>query len=301
MKVNNLYLNDAEFRTAIMQRLGIHVFHDSPNCPNCDKKLDQYGYHALTCKRSGEKVRRHNSVRDNIFNQARNSHLNPVLEKANLIIDSNERPADVCIPKPGTNEDIWIDVAVIDSRQPTYLKHSLSNKNYAIEAYTKKKHEKYDHHVQKWNNDQNNRKAIFTPVVADSFGAWSQDSMDVFDFILKRDPERNEVPYSIRRNLFFSKLSMSIQRSNARSILNKQQQLKEFNFSYRNDNYIFNNLIKNSPIKSNIKKLAPKSDCFNLAKKVRNILMKDPSSLKIIPRRNIINPNDSFIEQFIKK
>ena len=68
-------------------------------------------------------------------------------------------------------------------------------------------------------------------MIADSFGAWSQNSIDVFDFILKRDPERNEVSYSIRKNFLFSKLSISIQRNNARSILNKQQQLKDFNIS----------------------------------------------------------------------
>jgi len=77
IKVNNLYLNDAEFRVAILQRLGIPLFPDSSLCPNCDKELDPFGYHALTCKRSGEKVRRHNSTRDIIHNQARNSQLNP--------------------------------------------------------------------------------------------------------------------------------------------------------------------------------------------------------------------------------
>jgi len=115
---------------------------NSPQCPNCDMKLDQYGYHALTCKRSGEKVRRHNSIRDIIFNQARNSHLNPVSEKVNLIIGSKERPADVYIPD-ASNEDYWIDVAVTDPRQPAYFKHSLSKKNYAIDTYATKKHEKY--------------------------------------------------------------------------------------------------------------------------------------------------------------
>ncbi len=78
-------------------------------------------------------------------------------------------------------------------------------------------------------------------MIADSFGAWSQDSIDVFDLILKRAPERNEISYSIRKLFLYSKLSISIQRNNARSILNKQQQIKDFNISYRNDNYEYNN------------------------------------------------------------
>jgi hypothetical protein len=247
IKVNNLYLNDAEFRVAILQRLGIPLFPISSDCPNCDKSLDPFGYHALTCKRSGEKVRRHNSIRDIIHNQARNSQLNPLIEKPHLIIGSKERPADIFIPD-ASNEDYWIDVAITDPRQPAYFKKSLSNKNAAIDAYAQKKHEKYDHHVLKWNNDQINRKAKFIPVIADSFGAWSKDSIDVFDLILKRAPERNEISYSIRKNFLYSKLSISIQRNNARSILNKQQQIKNFNIYYRNDNYEYNNL-NNSPSK----------------------------------------------------
>jgi len=159
----------------------------------------------------------------------------------------------------------------------------------------------YDHHVLKWNNDQINRKAKFIPMIADSFGAWSQNSIDVFDFILKRDPERNEVSYSIRKNFLFSKLSISIQRNNARSILNKQQQLKDFNISYRNDNFNFNNLV-NTPIKSNIKKsVVPKNQSsINIANNIRNFLVPNNSLLKTRPKRSIINPVDSFIEKFIK-
>jgi hypothetical protein len=91
-------------------------------------------------------------------------------------------------------------------------------------------------------------------VIADSFGAWSQDSVDVFDLILKRAPERNEISYSIRKLFLYSKLSISIQRNNARSILNKQQQIKDFNISYRNDNYEYNNLNNSPGLINNIRK-----------------------------------------------
>ena len=271
IKVNNLYLNDAEFRVAILQRLGIPLFPTLSKCPNCDKDLDQFGYHALTCKRSGEKVRRHNSVRDIIHNQARNSQLNPLIEKPHLIVGSKERPADIFIPD-ASNEDYWIDVAVTDPRQPAYFKNSLLNKNAAIDAYAQKKHEKYDHHVLKWNNDQINRKAKFIPVIADSFGAWSQDSIDVFDLILKRAPERNELSYFIRKNFLYSKLSISIQRNNARSILNKQQQLKDFNISYRNDNYTYNNIINTPP--SGVQQKS-KGSLINLTSNIRRNLVQN--------------------------
>ena len=107
--------------------------------------------------------------------------------------------------------------------------------------------------------------------------------------------------YSIRKNFLFSKLSISIQRNNARSILNKQQQLKDFNFSYRNDNFNFNNLV-NTPIKSNIKKsVVPKNmSSINIANNIRNFLVPNNSLLKTRPKRSIINPVDSFIEKFIK-
>ena len=139
------------------------------------------------------------------------------------------------------------------------------------------------------------------PVVADSFGAWSKESTDVFDSILKRDPERNELSFSLRKNFLYSKLSMSIQRSNARSILNKQQQLKNFNFSHRNDNYTPKSSNRSSPTKCNLKK-SSNSNPINpnksliLANKVRNFLISNNPNAKIRSRRN---PYDSFIEKFI--
>lgn len=102
--------------------------------------------------------------------------------------------------------------------------------------------------MKKWNESQDVKKARFVPVIADSFGNWSQGSVELFDIILKRDPERNELSYPIRKNFLFSKLSISIQRNNARSILTLFQSLDEPNFLYRNDNFAINNSAKSTLI-----------------------------------------------------
>lgn len=168
--------------------------------------LDNYGYHALTCKKLGEKVRRHDAIKNIINSHAMNSRMNPVLEKPNLDIYnekekvSKKRPADIFLLNVSLNENFWIDVAVTDPRQPLFFDKSLANPNHAVDAYTQTKH---DNCLQNWNNENEGiRKARFVPVVADAFGNWSKGAVDLFDIILKRDPERSEISYPIRKNFF---------------------------------------------------------------------------------------------------
>lgn len=70
----------------------------------------------------------------------------------------------------------------------------------------------------------------------------------------------------------YSKLSISIQRNNARSILNKQQQLKDFNISYRNDNYTYNNIINTPP--SGVQQKS-KGSLINLTSNIRRNLVQN--------------------------
>ena len=78
-------------------------------------------------------------------------------------------------------------------------------------------------------------------MVVDSFGAWDKESVDIINLIAQNDAERNEVSFSIRKNLIYQKLSISLQKSNARTILTQQRMLKNFNNNLTqedNQNYV---------------------------------------------------------------
>jgi hypothetical protein len=236
LKYQGLYLEDAEFIVAIKQRLGVSLFQNSPKCSSCQKELDEDGYHALTCKKKSETTRRHNAVRNILSNQCSFAGLNPVKEKPRLVANSKMRPADIFLPKASQDCDLWIDVAVTDPRRPNMKSKSILKPGSAAEEYSKLKHHKYDHLVPK--------ETKFVPVVVETFGAFAEEAHDIINLIVRKDAERNEIAYSIRKSLLYSKLSISLQKSNARSILEKQRMHKNYNNN--------NNMIKedNQNIKS---------------------------------------------------
>ena len=62
-----LHLQPSEFQVAIKWWLGLDTSGDSI-CPLCPGKvLDPLGHHALTCKRGGDVVTRHNKLRDTLI------------------------------------------------------------------------------------------------------------------------------------------------------------------------------------------------------------------------------------------
>ena len=50
------------FRTAVARLLGQPVYSNSAPCPLCEQNMDVFGDHALCCKKSGDRITRHNRL-----------------------------------------------------------------------------------------------------------------------------------------------------------------------------------------------------------------------------------------------
>ena len=103
------------FRTAVARLLGQPVFSSSAPCPLCEQKMDLYGDH-LCCKKSGDRITRHNNVRNLVFKLADTGLLAPELEKLGILgptDKSRRRPGDVSIKHWSLHRGLAIDVAVI--------------------------------------------------------------------------------------------------------------------------------------------------------------------------------------------
>ena len=75
-----LHLQPSEFQVAIKWWLGLDTSGGSI-CPLCPGKvLDPLGHHALTCKRGGDVVTRHNKLRDTLTETCRRAHLSVKVE-----------------------------------------------------------------------------------------------------------------------------------------------------------------------------------------------------------------------------
>lgn len=112
-------LSSQEFRFFLIHRLGLRaLFEVGQPCPCCHTLMDAEGYHALTCRTGGSLTRRHNAIRNIVYQACRKAAWNPALE---VSVTGGTRalvPADVYVPKDilGT-QALAIDITVVNPLQ----------------------------------------------------------------------------------------------------------------------------------------------------------------------------------------
>ena len=91
-------------------------------CPICQVVADPLGDHQVGCEGNGDRIHRHDSVRDALFSAAQTAALAPRKEVPSLIPGTSSRPADVYISNWMRGQPAALDVHVISTLQQLTLK-----------------------------------------------------------------------------------------------------------------------------------------------------------------------------------
>ncbi|MGZ6209896.1 MAG: reverse transcriptase domain-containing protein, partial [Syntrophales bacterium] len=137
-------LTPHEFRTFLLHRLGVPtLFEEDKPCPLCATPMDSAGYHAATCHSGPSLNRRHNTVRNSIYQLCRGAAWNPSLEKELVAEGRRIIPGDVFIPKDiAHTQAIAIDVTITHPLQNPTVAAAANRGGYAAEVAENKKIEK---------------------------------------------------------------------------------------------------------------------------------------------------------------
>ena len=112
-----LHLKPKEFTVAVKYRLGMRVYSAAGPCIACGRDSDEYGDHSIGCSHEGERIYRHNVIRDAIHETAKQASLAPAKEQSALLPGSQAKPADVYIPGWANGRDAALDVSVVSPLQ----------------------------------------------------------------------------------------------------------------------------------------------------------------------------------------
>jgi hypothetical protein len=216
-----LKLSQNEWSTAVGYRLGVNFLSSSKKCKanGCTRLMDVQAFHALRCGTEGDRLKRHNNLRNFFFKECQKAMMSPVLEPTNLLRNCGARPADWGIPDFRPGKFMAYDVAVTDPTQDAFVKYSSDTRAYAAETYAATaKEAKYSDALLK------DDSILFTPVIAETFGAWNSKAVvffnDLSSWLSSRDPSLLKSDISSR---LYQKASVIIQRANARMILSRIQ------------------------------------------------------------------------------
>ena len=139
--------------------------------------MDIYGDHSVCCSKTGDRITRHNRLRNLIFKIADIGLLSPEMEKLGLLGEtdrSRRRPGDVSIKNWTLRRGLAIDVAVICPVAPSHLNTPEPCESYALHQKTERYapafvHSDYD----------------FAPVVFETSGAVNKEGESVLKQLVR--------------------------------------------------------------------------------------------------------------------
>ena len=210
----NLLLHPSEFVAALRYRLGHPVFASDGACPACGQPSDQLGDHALNCAWQGERIARHNSLRDTLHSTAVKAALGPTREGQYLLPGEGGKPADIFIPRHAGGKDAALDVTVINPLQAATVAQAAESPGYALTVAHKRK-------VDKSWQACHQQGIVFLPLAVESLGAWHTSAIAEVKKLgscLARHTGEDE---TITTMHLFQQLSIALQKGNAALLNNR--------------------------------------------------------------------------------
>ena len=171
-KVLGLHLRRREFITAVKYRLGAPIFQEEGECPvpRCKAVNDVFGDHAISCGYGGERIAKHNHVRDAFYQTAVQASLGPSREPDGLLPGSDERPADLFIPFWHKGKDAAIDFTVVNPLQAALVtKVAAEGKAGVLKAHNDK--------IRKYFTRCEAEGIAFLPIAVDTFGGFHEEGL----------------------------------------------------------------------------------------------------------------------------
>ena len=203
-----LLLKPSEFVAAMRYRLGHPIFSSDGPCLACKQPSDRLGDHAMNCAWQGERIARHNWLRDELYNTAAAACLGPTREGRALLPGEGGKPADVFIPHWAQGKDAALDVTVVNPLQAAMVNEAAGVAGHALQAAHKRKLDK------SW-EPCNRQGIVFLPLAVESLGAWHPLAVKEVKKLASAKARHSGDDESIETTRLFQKLSVALQRGNA--------------------------------------------------------------------------------------
>ena len=128
------------------------------------------GDHALNCAWQGERIARHNSLRDTLHNTAVKAALGPTRERQHLLPGEGGKPADIFVPRHAGGKDAALNVTVINPLQAASVAQAAQTPGYALTVAHKRK-------MDKSGQPCHQQGIVFLPLAVESLGAWHKSAI----------------------------------------------------------------------------------------------------------------------------
>ena len=196
--------------------------------------VDRYGDHCLTCACGGDRTKRHNLLRNEVFHQCNSGGLSPELERPGLLQprsymgasyesgthrdpNINRRPADVYLPRWRRGAPAALDLAVTSGLRRDAVRKSAEDGSSAVKAFEDYKRSYLNTEIACQENG-----ITFIPIVFEADGGgWGPAAHKVWSVIAKNKSIRSGEKDSVSIAYLLQSLGLILHRENARAILRR--------------------------------------------------------------------------------
>ena len=191
------------------------MFAEGSICSICQGAADPYGDHHVGCGGNGDRIFRHDSIRDAIFSVAQSAALAPRKEAPSMIPSSRSRPADIYLPNWKRGQPAALDVPVISTMQQLTQARAASTQGYALHVGEERKMAAHAEACRSVG-------VHFVPIVAETLGGLSEVAIDTIRSIGRLQGERLGIPPPDSTRHLFQRLAISLWKGNATLWIRRQ-------------------------------------------------------------------------------
>jgi hypothetical protein len=187
--------------------------------------------HALTCLSGGDRIYRHNKLRDLIYKLASQAGWCPQLEKpifptysSSLFINtsipitnSRSRPADILITNANGNP-LGLDVGITHPGGVSVVDEAAETQGTAAERY---RNHKVGHYIRDPSHTGDPQAKYFLPLIFETYGYMDKATMDFLCRLSRGVATARRQPLHKVRQLIFQQISHTLMRHNAAMLLHR--------------------------------------------------------------------------------
>ena len=203
-----LHLRTAEFIPVLKYRLGLPVYSADGLCSACSMPNDRMGDHALGCSKTGDRIARHNMLRDVIFEAAAAADLGPTKEERHLLPGNSARPGDVMIRRWANGKDAAIDATVTSPLAASNVVGAAAKAGSALEKACQRK-------LRDTAEACRQEGLAFLPFAVETLGGLHAGAVTQVKQIAAALARKNGQEEGVVTSQLFGRLSLNLMRGNA--------------------------------------------------------------------------------------
>ena len=145
----------------------MNIYQTEGKCTACPRHSDRRGDHAISCGYEGERIARHDHLRNALYNTCSQACLGPTREVRDLVVGSDARPADLFLPNWTGGQDTALDIIVVNPAQVAMVQQAAVTPGFALSK-------SYDRKVAKHSDPCRQAGVSFIPLPFETLGGWHE-------------------------------------------------------------------------------------------------------------------------------